>query len=89
MQISFYIPERGLDETKQVIRSLDSLRFLNNPFQIGNKYHIYLSGDVEDVNKLDEHLATYHPQEEPKQSIKSKLTGLISKIFSKGGSNEH
>ena len=75
-KMSFYIPAEDLEGTKKVIRSLDSLRFIYNPLQLGDQCNIYLSGSSEDMNKLHKHLEKYSPREEPKPSFRNKLKRL-------------
>lgn len=50
MKTSFYIPKDKLEETKKAIRRQPSLRFIHNPYPIGEQYYISLSGDVLDFN---------------------------------------
>lgn len=58
--LSFYIEENQLEETKQVIRSLDSLRLNHDPQKKSSgRYNLSVSGKGEDVAKLEQHLETY------------------------------
>jgi hypothetical protein len=61
----FSVSEKDLNKTKKIIRSLDSLRFLNGtPFKtFGEKYQISLSGSVKDFNELSEYLDTIREPE--------------------------
>jgi hypothetical protein len=57
MEIKFYTQKCNLDKTQKIIRSLDSLRFLGSPLIIGDEAHISISGNVNDMNKLNRYLS--------------------------------
>lgn len=55
MRTTFYIPENKLIELKIFIRdNLKTLRFLQNPYKIGDEYGISIEISIEDYNKLAE-----------------------------------
>ncbi|HJZ18987.1 MAG TPA: hypothetical protein VJ208_02680 [Candidatus Nanoarchaeia archaeon] len=76
MEKTFLIPEERYPETKTMIRSLSSLRFKHNPHKFGNKYQISVSGEVCDMNLLNDYLALI---EKPKAE---KKRGFLERFFS-------
>lgn len=81
-RMSFYIERGQLDETKRIIRSLDSLRFNYNPFQLSSgKYNLSVSGRVEDINRLNEHLEKYKQRDLPKQPQRKGLGGYVMRLL--------
>lgn len=81
MKNYFTIPEHRLGELKQYIKEFTpSVRFLNNPLKIGNKYHISLSMEVEDGNKLNILHNKWYKQDNPPIITKE---GVIKRIINK------
>jgi hypothetical protein len=64
MEMRFNIPKERLGEAKKEIRSLSSLRFLENPQELGDNYRISLSGNVGDVNRLNKYLSNCNEGEQ-------------------------
>ncbi|MCX6746897.1 MAG: hypothetical protein NTU63_02055 [Candidatus Pacearchaeota archaeon] len=58
MEMSFFVKQEKLDETKKVIRSLNSLRFMGNPSPVGKEVYISISGEVNEMNQFSKYLST-------------------------------
>ena len=82
---SFYIKENRLDELKSFIcKSMPSARFIYNPAKVGNQYHIKLSLDVSDGNKLNILQNKWHDEDNPKIvkiTIFKKIFNYFTNIF--------
>ena len=50
---SFYISAKDLDETKRVIRSFPSLRFVENPRENNGGYIMTISGAFRDIGRIN------------------------------------
>lgn len=80
--MSFYVTQERLEETKKKIRSLDSLRFIQNPSPVGKdekEFYISISGAVEDFNELNKLLNKYHEEDETKKE--SRKESFFSDFF--------
>ena len=78
IKYSFSIKNENLDEVKETIRNLDSLRFECNPFSLEVDSYFSVLGNVEDINKLQEYIASLNP----KKILKvSKKKGLLSHVL--------
>lgn len=66
MKTSFYISENRISELKTFIRNhLPSVRFEHNPMKLGDKFHVSLTMDVEDGNKLNELQNKWYEEDNP------------------------
>lgn len=53
MRQTFWVKNEHFDAVKSLVRQHKSLRFIQNPLQVGNTTEFCLQGDVEDFNSLD------------------------------------
>jgi hypothetical protein len=85
MENHFYIKENRLNELKSFIRSFTTtVRFKNNPIKQNGIYHISLTMEVKDGNKLNELFNKWYNedslQKEPKNSIWKRLFNFYHKF---------
>ena len=69
MKSTFYVKNENVVLTKALVRQHASLRFRQNPLQVGSSTEFCLEGNVEDFNSLNEKMeglnVTKNKEQEP------------------------
>jgi hypothetical protein len=80
MYTSFYIEDKRYEELKDFIRTeLTTARFASNPLREGNKWHICLTLEVQEGNKLNQLMSKWE-EENALQKVKNKESGFFSSM---------
>ncbi len=81
MEQDFIVMEERLEECKAFIRSLPSARFKHNPIRVGSIYHISVSMNVQDGNKLNELFEKWYNEDNPIVPKKNVFKNLLKSLF--------
>ena len=65
MKSTFFVKNEQVEGTKALVRQHASLRFRQNPLQVGSTTEFCLEGDVEDFNSLGVMLEELNVTEKP------------------------
>lgn len=78
MYQSFWVDKNLEQDVKALVRQYPSIRFKENPLEVGLKVHFCLTGDVEDFNSFNVKLDELESGTEP---CGNEPVGLFQKVF--------